>query len=134
MGKLGIGVIINALSGGKGVDIREFIGKTIIKIDMNEKRLRLLFFDETSLTFRDNGQSCCENRYMRTDDDLEYHVSSTFLGAETSASEEMIVDEYGEHEIEFLKISTSNGGFTISNHNEHNGYYGGFWIIAEANT
>ena len=41
-------------------------------------------------------------------------------------------DEYGNvHEVQFLVVTTSKGAFTIETHNEHNGYYGGFFIEAE---
>ena len=32
------------------------------------------------------------------------------------------------HEVQFLEVKTSKGSFTMSSHNEHNGYYGGFSI------
>ena len=42
-----------------------------------------------------------------------------------------IEDEWGEvHEVQFLDVKTDKGVFQMSSHNEHNGYYGGFWIIA----
>jgi len=31
--------------------------------------------------------------------------------------------------VQFLTIITDNGTFTVSNHNIHNGYYGGFFIV-----
>ena len=37
-------------------------------------------------------------------------------------------DEYEVHEVQFLKIRTSNGDITFETHNIHNGYYGGFYI------
>lgn len=40
-------------------------------------------------------------------------------------------DEYGgSKESQFLIITTDMGAFTIVNYNEHNGYYGGFSIVA----
>ena len=42
-------------------------------------------------------------------------------------------DDIGEkHEVQFLEIKTDRGVLTMANHNEHNGWYGGFWIVAEA--
>jgi hypothetical protein len=35
-------------------------------------------------------------------------------------------DAYGEHEQVFVEVVTTKGLITIANHNEHNGYYGGF--------
>ena len=37
-------------------------------------------------------------------------------------------NEWGEHEVQFLEVTTSKGEFTMASHNEHNGYYGGFAI------
>lgn len=34
------------------------------------------------------------------------------------------------HEVQFLHVKTSKGSFAVSNHNEHNGYYGGFNVEA----
>ena len=36
----------------------------------------------------------------------------------------------GVHEVQFLNIETSLGIITFETHNEHNGYYGGFYIKA----
>ncbi len=75
----------------------------------------------------DDGQSCCENRYMRTDDDLSSYVGSKLLGAEIKDAPN-ISEEYGYHEIQFLEVQTDCGTFTMTSHNEHNGDYGGFLI------
>jgi hypothetical protein len=32
------------------------------------------------------------------------------------------------HEVAFLEVTTDRGVFQMKNHNEHNGYYGGFLI------
>ena len=92
--------------------------------------LNITFVDNSKLELYDDGQSCCEQRYMSTDDDLDYYIGSTLLGAEIKEGP-YIEDKYGEHhEQEFLIIKTSLGEFTIVNHNEHNGYYGGFSVKA----
>ena len=51
------------------------------------------------------------------------------LGAEIKEAPS-IPTEYDEHEVQFLEVLTSKGGFTMASHNEHNGYYGGFLIRA----
>ena len=77
----------------------------------------------------DEGQDCCEWRYMTTDDDLAYFVGSELVDIEIRNGGHAD-DEWGEvHEIEFLLVTTSLGVFTIENHNEHNGYYGGFNVV-----
>jgi hypothetical protein len=42
--------------------------------------------------------------------------------------------EYGEHEVQFLVVKTDKGNITFQTHNEHNGYYGGFYIQASLET
>lgn len=110
------------------------IGKTITEVyispSLDTESLVIKFDDDTLLRLTDDGQSCCESRYMSADgEDLSYYVGAQFLGwqiKDYSYEEE----KYSVHEIEFLEISTSKGSFTISSHNEHNGYYGGFAINA----
>lgn len=76
----------------------------------------------------DDGQSCCESRYMTCDDKLEDHVGATLLNIETRQMPiPALDDEDGEaHDIEYLVVTTTAGELVIVNHNEHNGYYGGF--------
>lgn len=116
----------NALEAAKGKEIKRVL------VDTEEDALRILFTDGTGIKIWDDGQSCCESRYMRTDDDLSYFVGATFEGAQTQDGPTE-TDEYGEpHETQFLIITTSKGVFTIVNHNEHNGYYGGFTVACES--
>ena len=39
-------------------------------------------------------------------------------------------DDKERKDCQFLIITTSKGQFTVANYNEHNGYYGGFALIA----
>lgn len=67
---------------------------------------------------------------MQTDDDLAYYVGAELRNVEIKdgPTED---GEYGDtHEIQFLVVTTDKGEFTLSNHVEHNGYYGGFAICA----
>jgi hypothetical protein len=81
------------------------------------------------LSISDQGQDCCEHRYMSTDDDFADYVGATLLSVEVRAGGN-IPNEYEYHETQFLVVTTSKGVFTMVNHNEHNGYYGGFWVRA----
>ncbi len=137
MGKnLGMGVMIGMLSGNEETvnSIKASLGKTINKVRLNEADNLLIFefADDTQLNLWDDGQSCCESRYMRTDDDLNDYVGDVLLDFElkdgTPSNDD---DSYGEHEIQFLDVKTNNGVFQMANHNEHNGYYGGFLIRAK---
>ena len=66
---------------------------------------------------------------MMTDDSLEDFIGSVLLDAEIKDGPE-IECEWDVHEQQFLIVSTDKGEFTMVTHNEHNGYYGGFWIQA----
>lgn len=108
------------------------IGKKIAVLELKEKELYIEFEDKTSLSVYDDGQSCCEYRYMTSDDDLQYFIGTEFMGYELKPVTEKVSESYGDvHEMQFLQIDTSLGSFTIENHNEHNGYYGGFIITVK---
>lgn len=130
---LGIGVMIQSLGGNEETvnAVKSSLGKVIEKVSLTNNKLIFKFTDDTELKIFDNGQSCCESRYMRTDDDLTDYNGSTLLDFELKRAPN-IVDEYGDHEVQFLDVRTSKGVFQMANHNEHNGYYGGFWIVAES--
>lgn len=111
------------------------IGQPIGSIKLEDDKLTLAFGWRGSLVLEDVGQSCCENRYMTTDDKLDEFLGATFLGFEIKdAPNEKAESEHGwssnEHEVQFLEVKTSKGSFTVKSHNEHNGYYGGFDIEA----
>ena len=84
-----------------------------------------MFDDNTGLKVWDDGQSCCEERHMESDDDLKNYIGNKFMGLEILGVETKCSD-CNEHEIQFLKVITDKGFFKISNHNINNGYYGGF--------
>ena len=103
-------------------------GKEIAALAMESEALVFTFTDGTKVQLFDDGQNCCESRYMTTDDDLGYYVGATLLDADV-ADAPSIDNEYDVHEVQFLKVTTSKGVFTMETHNEHNGYYGGFVIV-----
>lgn len=127
----GMGVMIGMLGGNEEtVDaFKAAVGKEIASLEMKDDELHVGFTDGTAIRIYDDGQSCCESRYMRTDADLSYFVGGTLTGAEVRPAPS-IEGEYGEfHEIQFLDVGTSKGVFQMATHNEHNGYYGGFWLV-----
>lgn len=130
---LGIGVMLNDLGGNEESArvFRSAIGKRITKMRLRDDVLTIRLEDGTGVALEDKGQSCCESRYMRTDDDLEYFDGAVLLGGETRSAPDVAYD-YGYHEVQFLVIKTDKGDATFSSHNEHNGYYGGFSIRASA--
>lgn len=134
MSNLGMGVMLNMLGGNEDTvnALKASLNKKIklAWLDQEADRLKIRFDDDSVLSLWDAGQSCCEHRYMRTDDNLNDYTGHTLIDIELkNAPDEE--DEYGEvHEVQFLEIKTDKGVFTMSNHNEHNGYYGGFAIVA----
>lgn len=130
--KYGLGVMIEMLAGNKesAKTFAGAIGKKIVELRLDDNKLIFVFKDGSSIFIQDLGQSCCEQRYMRTDDNLNDYIGAKLLGAGIKNAPNL-PDTSGEHEIQFLEITTSKGSFTMSNHNEHNGYYGGFAIRVE---
>lgn len=135
----GMGVMIRMLGGNEEnvAAWKASEGKEIasLKIDPaandGDGALIFGFTDGTRMAIQDLGRSCCEGRWMHTDDDLSEHVGSKLLDAEIR--EGPTVMEHGEpKECSFLWITTSAGRFVVNTYNEHNGYYGGFWIQAVA--
>lgn len=105
--------------------------KKIKSIACGSEELVLIFTDGTNLVFLDQGQNCCEKRYMECDDDLGAFRGTTFLGAEVRSGPSTTHGSYDEPtERQFLIVRTSAGEFTVANYNEHNGYYGGFDVRA----
>jgi hypothetical protein len=99
-------------------------GMEILDISVKDNTLDIVFCDHT-LRAIDDEQMCCETRYMACDDTL-----TNFIGAKLL---DMVIEDaprfdigYDIHDVQFLHVKTSKGSFTVSNHNEHNGYYGGF--------
>jgi hypothetical protein len=130
---LGLGVMIEQLAGYEEdiKVVKSSVGKTIDSVKIKDDTLVLKFTDRTGLVLWDNGQTCCESRYMVCDDNLVEFENATFLGVEVQDGESL--PNGGEdHEVQFLRIKTSLGDIVCSNHNEHNGYYGGFSISARA--
>ena len=135
MGQTGIGVMLGWSDGDeRSVEtLRNAVGKTIRAVWLgDDDALHMRFDDDSAMKLSDEGQSCCEHRYMRTDDDLAYYIGSKFMGAELKEAPPIKSDDWwgDEHEVQFLEIQTDKGVFTMASHNEHNGYYGGFCIVA----
>jgi len=131
--------MLHVIGGGSEHSAAEFYGRRIVAARMvdatkaSDERhdgadgLILTFADGCVIRIWDNGQSCCENRYMTTDDDLNKIVGGVLTRIDVKEGDAPKNDEeYGEHEIAFLEIGTDECFVTVATHNEHNGYYGGF--------
>lgn len=107
------------------MDASKYVGKTITSVIFgDDERIILSFTDSTKIAIFDGGQSCCEHRHMSTDDDLGTLVGGTLTHI-TERDGSDIESDY-VHEICFVEVGTNKGFITLVNHNEHNGYYGGF--------
>lgn len=137
MSQPGFGVMINMLFGCRDfTPAQQAIGKAIASVslersDYGPDYLLFRMADGTAFQLWDARQSCCEHRYMHTDDDLPYHVGALLVDIELRDGPGVERD-YGETESQFLIVTTSKGCFTVVNYNEHNGYYGGFHMDCKA--
>ena len=113
-------------------NLKLYVGKVIDSVVLgSDDALHFVFADESKMKLWDDGQSCCENRYMMTDDDLSFYSGSVLVNIEVRDAPDM-GGGYDVHEVQFLEVMTNRGCFTMTTHNEHNGYYGGFYVRIEA--
>jgi len=129
MNNLGLGVMIRMFSGNEETVrlYNEMKNQVIKKLKLNNNELCFEFENGLKTIIFDNGQSCCETRYMRTDDNLNNIIGGILKEINLKPIDNRET-EYGEYQIQFLEIVTDKGSCVLSNHNEHNGYYGGFSI------
>lgn len=92
-----------------------------------EVGLVISFEDDTFLEIFDSGQLCCELRFMSCSDVLGDLVGHTFnsINMKTLGSDGS--DPF--YDVAFLEIKAGDEIVTITNHNQHNGYYGGFNLV-----
>lgn len=127
----GMGAMIQHLGGGSNESAEKYYGRKITKAEFGGDTFTLTFDDGTTIDITDEGQSCCEHRYMTCDDDLSQLVGQTLKHIVVKETDERFGD-YDAHEICFLEVQGDKGSVTFATHNEHNGYYGGFELnIAE---
>jgi len=129
---MGIGAMLYSLIGGSKKDPSDYYGRMIIDAEIHSDQFLLHFEDGVTIKIWDSAQSCCEHRYMSTDDnpkDLVGKKLKHIIMKECNTKE----TEYGDdHETVFVEIMTECGEtLTIVNHNEHNGYYGGFGLSVD---
>lgn len=109
----------------------KYYGREIVLAQLKDERVTLTFSDGVSIQLFDDGQTGRETRYTSSDDDIASLVGGVLRRIEVANGPEIAV-HYDVHEQQFLRIFTDQTGVTVVNHNEHNGYYGGFDLfIAE---
>ena len=130
MSKLGFGVMIRRLGGNASTvgAYHKAMGQVIESVRLVDDELRIRFVGGDSLKVSDEGQSCCESRYMKTDYNLEDFAGATLQSMELKEAPRNESEDGDCHEVQFLEVTTSAGEFVMSSHNDHNGYYGGFSI------
>lgn len=125
MSQPGIGTMIHYLSGGSKESADKYYGREITAAQFGDDALTLTFADGVTVKLTDEGQSCCEYRYMTCDDKATDLIGGHLR--EISLRQVKAEGEYDDvHEICFVKVETENAHITIETHNKHNGYYGGF--------
>jgi hypothetical protein len=108
------------------------IGKVITEARISEDggdgggSLVLKFEDGSGLEIYDAGQSCCEHRYLTCDDAPQDLVGKPFSGYDIKDADEEDDGSYNIHETAFVEVRAGFDSITLTTHNEHNGYYGGF--------
>lgn len=120
--------MIHMLSEGSELGPVECAGRTIAAAEMSDEKLRLTFEDGLQIEIFDDGQSCCESRYMKTDDDVASLIGRKLMHIVTKEAPDVEDGSGDSHEVVFVEIGTDEGCVTLVNHNEHNGYYGGFGL------
>lgn len=126
---------MNCIEEGSAL-VEASLGKTIanVWVDKGRNSLKLFFGDGSAIELLDAGQTCCEERYMHTDDKLQDFCGSTLQDIDVwNGQDEWFEDDNGHEQVresQFLVVTTSVGQFTVVNYNEHEGYYDGFKLIA----
>ena len=128
---LGVGAMLHLMGGGSRHSADEFYGSRITKAELAGNRLLLTLDDERKIAIFDDGQSCCESRYMTTDDDPSSLVGHELRRIEAKSGPTEDEEYGGAHETCFVEVGTDAGFITLTNHNEHNGYYGGFGLTID---
>lgn len=128
----GIGSMLHSMGGGSKNSADKYYGRKIKSAEFTGGSFDIIFEDGTKIEITDEGQSCCENRYMTCDDDTAQLVGQTLKHIAVKESSGDSESDYGVHEICFLEVQGDQSSVTFATHNEHNGFYGGFGLnIAE---
>lgn len=107
-------------------------GKTIRTAALTDDDYVVVEFEDGSkLRIWDDGQSCCEHRYITCDEDLSSLAGQAFLEIEEREAPQPEQPKYECHDTMFVAIKTDKSEVVLCTHNEHNGYYGGFSVSAK---
>jgi hypothetical protein len=118
----------------QSLDFSLVITEALLDKDANggSGEVHIKFQSGRTLVLLDVGQSCCEHRYLHTDDNLADLIGQTLTSVHVLSTERGGDAEREDcSDIAFLQIVTDRGRVVVETHNEHNGYYGGFSLRAE---
>jgi len=133
MSQAGMGAMLHALGGGSKESPEKYYDKIIKNAEHKNDEFLLAFEDGTSIKIFDDGQSCCESRYLTCDDNPKELIGQKLMNIEVKDTKEKEC-EYDVHEMCFLEIQGNQSSITFCTHNKHNGYYGGFGLSIEETT
>jgi hypothetical protein len=114
------------LSGGSANSPDKYYGRKIKRAEIDEDRLKIEFVDGVIIHLWDNGQTCCEVRYVSCDDDVDDLIGGKLVKIESKESVERADFEGELHEMIFIEVATDKASITLCTHNVHDGRYGGF--------
>jgi hypothetical protein len=127
MTHLGLGAMLHALAGGSEESPDKYYGLTIADAKVSDSELSITFDNGVSIKIWDDGQSCCEERFITCDDNASQLVGGKLVEISSSESKYQ-EDDYETHETCFVTVKTDQDLITMTTHNIHNGYYGGFGL------
>ncbi len=111
MGQMGLGVMLDILAGGSPHGSKEYEGLKIVDANFEDDALFISFENGKKIKITDEGQSCCEHRYMTTDDDAKSIIGQTLVGIDVKQGPEGKKSECDEeHETAFIEIVTNLAG------------------------
>lgn len=117
--------------------VQKLNGYKIGTISLSDDTLSFGMYDGYQVSITDDGQDCCETRFMRTDDDLQSFIGAEVRGIEIRTAPDcekcdLFIegddDRHECHEVQFLVMHTTKGELVMSSHNNSNGYYCGFKV------
>lgn len=125
--------MINRRARGSEIDPATLVGREVAAAAIADNKLNIDFADGSKVAVWDDGQSCCEHRYMTTDDDPASLVGGKLIHV-TVKDPTNVEADYDAHETAVVEVATDKGFIIIVMHNEHNGYYGGFGLTITPRT
>jgi hypothetical protein len=105
----------------------EYVGRVICGAVLIDNRLILTLDGPQKIAIWDDGQQCCESRWMTSDDNVTSLIGHKLIRVEIKQGPDSSDYDYS-HQTAFVEVGTDKGFITLVTHNEHNGYYGGFGL------